>query len=112
MCIIDDSLLAHVIIVGSCDPNRFIKRLTNFFKPSNYIFTMIQYSVVNAMTYSVIGCSLVNFLIKTVEVSNIVVTTPAHQWPKSLLFNTCIGNLCKNFSVQNVSELLYPQSCC
>jgi len=63
--------LAHVIIINSsCDHVcRFIKRLTNFFKPSNYIFTIIQYSAQNIKTYSVIGCSLVNFLIKTPEVS-------------------------------------------
>ncbi|XP_065904435.1 rapamycin-insensitive companion of mTOR-like isoform X3 [Dysidea avara] len=89
---------------------KFIKRLTNFFKPSNYIFTSISYNTQNMKTFSTIGCSLVNFLTKTTEgtqrflidliadiVSQLSQVT-AHKKTADVFTPQCIQNtLCRDY---------------
>ena len=48
--------------------SRFIKRLCNFYKPSNHIYSHIVYSEANSKRYSSVGQKLVKYLCRVQEV--------------------------------------------
>ena len=48
---------------------RFIKRLCNFFKPSNHIYSTITYSEEHSRKYSSVGQLLVKYLCRAEDVS-------------------------------------------
>ena len=48
---------------------RFIKRLCNFYKPSNHIYSNIPYNETNSKRYSSVGQKLVKYLCGAEEVN-------------------------------------------
>ena len=53
-------------------PSRFIKRLCNFYKPSNHLYSVIVYSEEHSRKYSSVGKLLVKYLCRAEEVCLLV----------------------------------------
>ena len=49
-------------------PTRFIKRLCNFYKPSNHLYSVIQYTEVNSRRYTPVAQQLIRYLCRMEEV--------------------------------------------